>query len=121
MEISINKFYLPLILLFCCSNVFGFGEMNPISNDFSFDREDYHASLPALGSGNLAKQMCSCLFVMQRKRDFCDTFTEVDPLIDNLGLTFVNTDNKTINAYLGPFLYRRKAVYQSQRLGCTLL
>jgi hypothetical protein len=82
-------------------------------------RKDYHTSLISLASSNKAKQMCSCLFVMHQKEEFCDRFSVPDKYLDYVDSTSVDTKNKEVKATVALF-WKSSAKYVDDKRGCQL-
>jgi hypothetical protein len=63
-----------------------------------------------------AKELCSCLFVMERDRDFCTSWTRQAP---NLRTYSVDYDNKRVTTQ-AVLYWGASARYQDARHGCVL-
>jgi hypothetical protein len=63
-----------------------------------------------------AKELCSCLFVMERDRDFCTSWTRQAP---NLRTYSVDYDNKRVTTQ-AVLYWGASARYQGPRHGCVL-
>jgi len=69
----------------------------------------------AIGTGMLAKQMCSCIFVAGRSRSNCraDQLASMDAIDVEVG-----TDTGVVRAFV-PLLGKRSATFEED-YGCTL-
>lgn len=85
----------------------------------SFGRKNFHSSLISLASANKAKQMCSCLFVMQQGHPFCDRYSIPDKYLDWVDSTAVDSDQKVVQATVA-FFWESSAKYISEKKGCQL-
>lgn len=77
----------------------------------------YDASLFRLASGFSAKEVCSCVFVMQRDEAFCQEWTRVSPEVARFQ---VDQDKKEVQARaLG--MGRTLARYEDEQVGCVIV
>jgi len=63
-----------------------------------------------------AKELCSCLFVMQRDEDYCVKWTTASP---NIASYSIDHDGRTVETQ-AMLLWGAKARYVSERFGCLL-
>ena len=63
-----------------------------------------------------AKEMCSCLFVMEQTQEFCTAFTKANP---NIKSVRVDLTNKRVESE-AVLLYGARARYTGPRTGCIL-
>ncbi len=77
--------------------------------------QKYDAGLLKLASGVTSKEVCSCLFVMERDEDFCRAWTKVSPDIAKFKVDY---DEKTVKSRA--LLTKSIARYQGERDGCVI-
>lgn len=82
-------------------------------------RSSMHSSLVDLASASKAKQMCSCLFVMNQTEKFCDRYSIPDKYLDWIDSTEINNDKKMVTATVG-FFWQSTAKYVGDKKGCQL-
>jgi hypothetical protein len=63
-----------------------------------------------------AKEMCSCLFVMEQDEAYCRTWTRQSPAIYTLR---IDTGAKVVESSAG-MLWGARARFESARVGCRL-
>ncbi len=81
------------------------------------DVHTYDNSLFQLASGFSAKEMCSCLFVMQRPESDCAEWTRVSP---DVAKYKVDHDAKSVRSRaLG--MGKTVARWESERTGCVIV
>lgn len=69
-----------------------------------------------LASSHAAKDMCSCLFVMNMPEDYCRAYTRASPDVARYS---VDREQKTVEAS-ALVLWGARARYVGPRAGCTL-
>ncbi len=62
-----------------------------------------------------AKEMCSCLFVMEQDRNYCDESIKQDPPPQKIK---VNYKDKTVKAIF--YIFKEKAIWVSDEEGCQI-
>ncbi|MBX5483346.1 MAG: hypothetical protein IRZ16_16115 [Myxococcaceae bacterium] len=67
-------------------------------------------------SGYTAKELCSCLFVMERDEDYCRAWTKASPAVANAR---VDRAHKSVEAGALMF-WMRRAHYVDEHFGCVL-
>jgi len=75
----------------------------------------YDAGLLKLASGVTAKEVCSCLFVMEMDEAWCQEWTRVSPDISKFKVDY---DAKTVKGRA--LLARTTARYTGAREGCVI-
>ena len=63
-----------------------------------------------------AKDLCSCIFVMQRDEEYCRNWTKASP---NLATIKVDTEQKTVKTAAMQY-WSGKAVWINEKEGCRL-
>ena len=75
----------------------------------------YDAGLLKLASGVAAKEVCSCLFIMEMDEAWCQEWTRVSPDISKFKVDY---DEKTVKSRA--LLARSSARYIGAREGCVI-
>lgn len=83
---------------------------------FAIATPAWSAGIVKAGLGFGAKEMCSCLFVMESSLKDCKTYVDTGV---PLPIRFSRKDNVVTSRLFGVF--RRRAQYEGKRKGCRLL
>ena len=73
--------------------------------------------LKETGASFYAKEMCTCIFVLEQNEDYCRNYTKQYFPLERLNIDY-NSENQKVEAEAVGVV--RTAVYISERLGCRL-
>ena len=110
-----KAFILLLILTFFSNGTFAF----PTSFDLgSANIQESKIGEGAIAMGFVSKEMCSCLFVEQNSREYCDDYIMLEGLDEINFKVRVDMSKKTVRASTGLFIVK-KAAYIDTKRGCS--
>ena len=110
-----KAFILLLILTFLSNGTFAF----PTSFDLgSANIQESKIGEGAIAMGFVSKEMCSCLFVENNPREYCDDYIMLDGL-ENINFKVqVDMKKKNVRASTS-FVIVKKAQYFDEKRGCS--
>jgi hypothetical protein len=87
---------------------------------FTFAEEEVDMEeLAKLGAGYHAKNMCTCLFVVEQTEEFCKDMSKTTPNIDDFGGEYIiDREKKSVTAKI--IIVQATAQWKDERLGCLL-